>query len=32
VVILNFAGDEIVRFCFVFEVGRRRAAAAARGA
>ena len=30
VVILNFAGDESVRFRFVFEVGRRRAAAAAR--
>ena len=31
VVILNYAGDESVRFRFVFEVGRRRAAAAARG-
>ena len=31
VVILNFAGDESFRFRFVFEVGRRRAAAAARG-
>ena len=31
-VILNFAGDENVRFRFVFEVWRRRAAAAAEGA
>ena len=30
-VVLNFAGDESVRFRFVFKAGRRRAAAAARG-
>ena len=31
VVIVDFAGDEDVRFRLVFKVGRRRAAAAARG-